>query len=179
VLGALGEPAVEPLLMHLDHERGRPYAALALGRIRSPRAVDALIYVLADSNRPGRAEAAWALGEVRDPRAITLLFQATVDPDYEVRAAAVAALERFGATAVVLGVAAIIDQSGFRSGDKLAEPPYNGAGLPPPTHDPEPVEEQRERQEPSEHSAPPPVRPVPDPGGLVGWLRRMRPRDPR
>jgi HEAT repeat protein len=178
VLTALGGAAIEPLVMALDHDRSRPYAALALGRIRSPHAVDSLIYVLADSSRPGRAEAAWALGEVRDPRAITLLFQATVDPDYEVRAAAVTALERFGATAVVLGVAAIINQSAsaLRPDDKLTEASFNGAGLPPGSAQPT---EEHAAQPAEEPPAPDPEPPPRQDEGLVGRLRRMRLRGSR
>jgi HEAT repeat protein len=173
VLAALGEGAVEPLVHSLDDDRTRPYAARALGRIRSPQAVDPLIDVLADTHRPGRADAAWGLGEIQDPRAIMLLFRATVDPDYAVRSAAVAALERFGATAVVVGVAAIFGGSGATL---RPDPELPGAEFGPP---PLPVGGKPGEETDNEHPGAVPMsdgRPEPAEWWLRWFLRSARRR---
>ncbi len=85
----IGEPAVEPLIEALLHNKNlsiRGGAAEVLGRIKNSRAVDSLIMVLngqgdfqsgeAKEGISGlRATAAYVLGEFKDPRSIKPLIQ--------------------------------------------------------------------------------------------------------
>jgi HEAT repeat protein len=68
-LGSIGEPAVNPLLRALREGDGnlRWGAAIALGKIRDPRAVEPLIRALADKYENVRAEAASSLGAIGKP----------------------------------------------------------------------------------------------------------------
>jgi len=76
-LTAIGEPAVEPLIKVLKNDQIglQTIAAMILGDIKDPRAVEPLIQTLliaAYENRSWyfRFEAAIALGKIKDPRAI-------------------------------------------------------------------------------------------------------------
>ena len=68
-LGTIGEPAVKPLLRALSEGDGnlRWGAAIALGKIRDPRAIDPLIRALADKYENVRAESASSLAEMGKP----------------------------------------------------------------------------------------------------------------
>ncbi len=68
-LGMIGEPAVEPLILALRRGDGnlRWGAAIALGKIRDPRAIDPLIHALADKYENVRAEAAMSLAAIGKP----------------------------------------------------------------------------------------------------------------
>ena len=68
-LGSIGEPAVNPLLRALREGDGnlRWGAAIALGKIRDPRAVEPLIRALADKYENVRAESASSLGAIGKP----------------------------------------------------------------------------------------------------------------
>jgi HEAT repeat protein len=68
-LGAIGEPAVNPLLRALREGDGnlRWGAAIALGKIRDPRAIEPLIQALADKYENVRAESASSLATMGKP----------------------------------------------------------------------------------------------------------------
>jgi HEAT repeat protein len=68
-LGAIGEPAVDPLLTALREGDGnlRWGAAIALGKIRDPRAIEPLIRALADKYENVRAESASSLAAMGKP----------------------------------------------------------------------------------------------------------------
>jgi HEAT repeat protein len=68
-LGAIGEPAVNPLLGALHEGDGnlRWGAAIALGKIRDPRAIEPLIRALADKYENVRAESASSLAAMGKP----------------------------------------------------------------------------------------------------------------
>lgn len=92
-LGAIGEPAIDPLIQLLKKDltsgiRGytrtdkrrravklRIYAIQELGKIGNPRAVDPLIQMLQNKNQGIQDAAAIALGKIGDPRAIEPLVQ--------------------------------------------------------------------------------------------------------
>jgi HEAT repeat protein len=98
-LGMLGgERAVRALMMAVQNDnedlivRGR--AALMLGKLGDPRAVDPLIRALDAPGHQTPLYAAEALGKLGDPRAIEALRQLAVNGRDKVRAAALAALEK-------------------------------------------------------------------------------------
>ena len=68
-LGTIGEPAVNPLLRALREGDGnlRWGAAIALGKIRDPRAIEPLIRALADKYENVRAESASSLAAMGKP----------------------------------------------------------------------------------------------------------------
>jgi len=68
-LGTIGEPAVNPLLRALSEGDGnlRWGAAIALGKIRDPRAIEPLIRALADKYENVRAESASSLASMGKP----------------------------------------------------------------------------------------------------------------
>ena len=74
-LGMIGAPAVHPLIQTLHDGDGnqRWGAAIALGGIKDPAAVDPLILALADKYENVRAEAAAALVAVGEPAIAPLL----------------------------------------------------------------------------------------------------------
>ena len=57
-----------------------------MGETHDPRAVEALIAALKDTDSKVRASAAEALGRIADPRAVEPLMDAMKDPDLSVRA---------------------------------------------------------------------------------------------
>jgi HEAT repeat protein len=124
-LGSIGEPAINPLLRALREGDGnlRWGAAIALGKIRDPRAIEPLIRALADkyenvraesasslaamgkpalgpllrflkfSEGPERLEVVTALGELHDTDAIQPLFQMLENADEDERKAIADALD--------------------------------------------------------------------------------------
>lgn len=92
--------AVEPLIRLLKPQRAlldtwlTAYVAEALGHIRDPRAVDALVAALANEAEDVRKAAAKALGEIGDKRAVPHLSKvAKDDNDQSVRQAATESLQ--------------------------------------------------------------------------------------
>jgi HEAT repeat protein len=83
-------------------------AAYILGRIGDPRTLNQLVKALWHTDAKVRAESAAALAELRDPAAVKPLLAATRDPEHNVRTQAGAALDRMDTTAVIFGVAALL-----------------------------------------------------------------------
>jgi HEAT repeat protein len=83
-------------------------AAYVLGRIGDPGTVGPLVKALRHPDARVRGESAAALAELRDPGAVNSLLDATGDAAHSVRAQAGAALDRMGTTAVIFGVAALL-----------------------------------------------------------------------
>ena len=96
-LGAIGKPAVEPLICALEdeHETVRWAAANALGEIGDARAVEPLIQALRDENRLVRSGALVALGKMGKP-AVEPLIRALADKNSGVRWWVVATLRTVG-----------------------------------------------------------------------------------
>ncbi len=94
VLEQIGEPAVDPLIAALAHERParRLHAAEALGWIGAPGATLALAEALQDPSEAVRIQAAWALGKIGTIQAREALAVALTDPSPLVRAQAETAL---------------------------------------------------------------------------------------
>ena len=92
-LGLIGEPAVEPLIFALREGDGnlRWGAAIALGKIRDPRAIDPLIRALADKYENVRAESAKSLAAIGKP-ALGQLVRFLQNSDRSVRIEVVTAL---------------------------------------------------------------------------------------
>jgi HEAT repeat protein len=61
------------------------FAAMALGEIGDPRAIDGLGVLLKDEDWEDRGAAAVALGQIRSPKAVPLLIEALEDEDRSVR----------------------------------------------------------------------------------------------
>ena len=94
LLKTLGADMLIALLGHRDGVV-RGHAALALGQMKEPRAVDALIGLLGDDETRGGAgrSAAWALGEIGDVRAVEPLIASLSQPSAS-KGTAVQALAR-------------------------------------------------------------------------------------
>lgn len=94
ILEQIGEPAVDPLIAALAHERParRQHAAEALGWIGAPGATLALADTLHDPSEAVRIQAAWALGKIGTMQAREALTVALTDPSPLVRTQAEAAL---------------------------------------------------------------------------------------
>ncbi len=88
---------LDPLIRDLGNSDWtvRSQAASALGKIKDPQAVPALIKALQDPKGYVRRRAASALGEIKDPRAVEPLIHALPDPESYVRRKAAAALGKF------------------------------------------------------------------------------------
>ncbi|NIM90661.1 MAG: hypothetical protein GTO17_06895 [Candidatus Aminicenantes bacterium] len=90
------EKAVGPLIQALNHKECGWMAALALGKIRSEKALMPLIRALMDDKIKVRRASAWALGKTQSNKAVWPLIKALKDEDEEVRYWAVVALEKIG-----------------------------------------------------------------------------------
>jgi beta-lactamase regulating signal transducer with metallopeptidase domain/protocatechuate 3,4-dioxygenase beta subunit len=93
-------PNLAQLLEELKNggPRGREAAAQELGELRAPRAVDALIAALKDTDVGVRGAAARALGNIGDERAVEPLIGAYQDKEYESFIDAIWALGDIGGT---------------------------------------------------------------------------------
>ena len=102
-LATIGEAALSSLLDALTHVEWlvRLHAVEALGKTRSPEAVDPLLSVLFnDRDRAVREDAVRALGQIGDPRAVEFLVTAMKEPG--LRPLAVEALGEIGDRRAVL-----------------------------------------------------------------------------
>ena len=93
---SIGKPAVKSLIAALKDEVSdvRRTALITLGKIGTPRAVEALILVAREKNSGIRQEAVTALGKIRGTRAIRVLNElAQNDSDSRIRPAAQKALK--------------------------------------------------------------------------------------
>jgi hypothetical protein len=84
-------------------------AAYVLGRIADSKAMDVLLEGLHHGDARARAESASALAALEHPAAVKPLLMATRDTDCDVRNQARIALDRLGNTAVIVGVAALLE----------------------------------------------------------------------
>jgi HEAT repeat protein len=91
---------VDGLINELRGVSWRMRAAVALGEIGDPRAVEPLIAALGDENLNVRIDAAKALGKIGDPRAVEPLIAALGDENLNVRIDAAEALSKIGVPAV-------------------------------------------------------------------------------
>ena len=113
-LAAIGEAALSSLLRALSHEEWlvRLHAVEALGKTRSPEAVDPLLSVLFnDRDRAVREDAVRALGQIGDNRAVEFLMTVMREPGF--RRLAVEALGQIGdrrAVPVLIKVLEGVDQ---------------------------------------------------------------------
>ncbi|HEY6046284.1 MAG TPA: HEAT repeat domain-containing protein [Pyrinomonadaceae bacterium] len=105
---SMGEPAVDPLIAALVNPDQLTNAAMALGRIKSSRAVSALILLLKDKEAYVRSAATDALGNIGDARAIEPIRPLLKDRDASVRASAVFALGELKDGVSVDEIAALI-----------------------------------------------------------------------
>lgn len=93
ILVAIGQPALEPLLVALRKMPSlTPGAAVALGMLADPEAVEPLITALEDKREDVRIAAAGALGRIADPRAAEPLARLLADKSHHVRQAAIQSL---------------------------------------------------------------------------------------
>lgn len=93
-LAAIDE--VVELLHHDPSAEVRARAARALGRMSSPRAVDALLVHLDDGPPAMRVQAIWALGEIGDPRVLPVLRDLVLQPSRQIGEKAAMALAVLG-----------------------------------------------------------------------------------
>ncbi|MFQ5456574.1 MAG: HEAT repeat domain-containing protein [Nitrospirota bacterium] len=78
-----------------ENVQQRRIAALELGDLKNPKALDALIDALSDKDRAVRMNVVWALGRIKDKKAISPLKGVSEsDKLSEVREAALAAIKR-------------------------------------------------------------------------------------
>jgi HEAT repeat protein len=108
MLVRLAPESIDALVDELSTGSNPGEAAYILGRIGDPRTLDPLVNALRHTDAKVRAESAAALAELQDPAAVKPLLEATSDSEHNVRAQAGAALDRMGTTAVIFGVAALL-----------------------------------------------------------------------
>ena len=110
-LAAIGEAALSSLLAALTHAEWlmRLHAVEALGKTRSPEAVDPLLSVLFnDRDRAVREDSIRALGQIGDARAVEFLITAMKEPG--LRPLAVEALGRIGDRCAVPVLIAVLEK---------------------------------------------------------------------
>ena len=98
-LARIGEPSIKLLYAAVKDENPkiREYAVRALGEIKDPKTVNALLLVLRDKNKGVRRQAVLALAKIKDPRAIKSLFTMSMhDKDSMVRRDALRSLKKMG-----------------------------------------------------------------------------------
>jgi len=109
-LSMIGEPAVDPLIQALREGDGniRWGAAIALGKIQNPRAIEPLIHALADKYENVRAESAAALAVTGKP-ALGPLLQVLKFSDGAVRLEIVTALGELHDTGAIQPLIQLLD----------------------------------------------------------------------
>lgn len=99
-----GDAAIQPLidLMQDKNPAIRHHAAHVLGKIRAPRAVDALIHALDDVDVTVVLKAAFSLGQIGDERAVPALVGLVGHEHHEIQATLLRVLEEFAVPAFPL-----------------------------------------------------------------------------
>ena len=93
-------------LSRADNSQAKAEAAGALGRLKTPLAVEELVRALDDVALPVREQAALALGEIRDARATLPLVRKLTDPASGISGPAATALGKIGDKAALPSLAA-------------------------------------------------------------------------
>jgi HEAT repeat protein len=109
LLRRLAPTSIDALAAELRTGVAPAEAAYVLGTITDPKALEALLEGLRHRDAGARAESASALAEHEHPAAVKPLLVATHDSDHSVRNQARIALDRLGNTAVIVGVAALLE----------------------------------------------------------------------
>jgi len=99
----------------------RASAAVALGAIKSERAVDGLVAILEDRDADVRHTAVWALGEIKSERAVDSLLARLRDLDADVRASAARALGAIKSERAVDGLVARLEDNSSKVRARAAE----------------------------------------------------------
>ena len=101
-LAAIGEPAIQPLLIALkeEDENVRSGAIDALAQLHDARAADSLIAALQDKSSIIRASSADALAKIGDTRAIEPVMALLKDDDWYVRSNTLYALAKLGGSSI-------------------------------------------------------------------------------
>lgn len=102
-------PASTDALIAELHGGAAADAAYVLGRIGDPETIDAMVEALRHEDPRVRSECTAALSEFEPQAAVEPLLRATRDPDHGVRVQAAIALDRMGTSAVIVGVAALLE----------------------------------------------------------------------
>lgn len=116
-LGKTEDERSVPLLIAAqedDRPKVRAAACGALGRFRTPMALEALRLSLLDRSERVRAAAANALGRVGDPALVPALVGALKDPDWFVRRRVLIALGRIGEATALPSLLPFIDDAGYQ-----------------------------------------------------------------
>jgi HEAT repeat protein len=109
LLVRLAPTSIDALVAELRTGPGAADAAYVLGRIGDPETVDAMVEALRHEDPRVRSECTAALSEFEPHSAVKPLLRATRDPDHGVRVQAAIALDRMGTSAVIVGVAALLE----------------------------------------------------------------------
>jgi HEAT repeat protein len=109
LLVRLAPTSIEALVTALGPGSAAANAAYVLGRIGDPQTVGPMVEALRHEDARVRRECAAALGGFAAREAVMPLLRATHDRDHGVRVQAAAALDRMGTSAVIVGVAALLE----------------------------------------------------------------------
>jgi HEAT repeat protein len=109
LLVRLAPTSIDALVTELRTGPAAADAAYVLGRIGDPETVDAMVEALRHEDPRVRSECTAALSEFEPQAAVRPLLRATRDPDHGVRVQAAVALDRIGTSAVIVGVAALLE----------------------------------------------------------------------
>ena len=109
LLVRLAPTSIDALVTELRTGPAAADAAYVLGRIGDPETVDAMVEALRHEDPRVRSECTAALSEFEPHAAVKPLLRATRDPDHGVRVQAAVALDRIGTSAVIVGVAALLE----------------------------------------------------------------------
>jgi HEAT repeat protein len=109
LLVRLAPASTDALIAELHGGHAAADAAYVLGRIGDPETVDAMVEALRHEDPRVRSECTAALSEFEPQAAVKPLLRATRDPDHGVRVQAAIALDRMGTSAVIVGVAALLE----------------------------------------------------------------------
>jgi HEAT repeat protein len=109
LLVRLAPTTIDALVDELRTGPAAADAAYVLGRIGDPQTIDLLVEALRHDDPRVRSECTAALSEFDAHDAVKPLLGATRDPDHDVRVQAAHALDRMGPSAVIVGVATLLE----------------------------------------------------------------------